>query len=264
MSSDAGKAVVLEKKEWDPKAYDRKHSFVWKYGAEVVELLSPQKGERILDLGCGTGHLTNQISLSGAAVIGLDRSPEMIEQARKAYPHLEFVLGDGTDFEFPEAFDAVFSNAALHWMTRPEPVVSCISKALRAGGRFVAEFGGRCNLHALHAAVKKAMRSLAFPVGEELILWYFPSIGEYASLLEAHQLAVSYALLFERPTPLEGGEDGLRDWLETFTSNFLARLTPEQRPQFVKSIEDQLRPTLFRDGTWFADYRRIRIAARRE
>lgn len=227
-------------------------------------MLAPQKGERILDLGCGTGHLTAQIALSGAEVVGLDRSPEMIEQARKAYPDLKFVVGDGAEFELPEPFDAVFSNAALHWMTRPAAVASCISRALKAGGRLVAEFGGKRNLYALHGAAKKAMESLGFPVGEELKLWYFPSIGEYASLLEEHRLAVTFAALFDRPTPLDGGENGLREWLQTFTSNFLARFTPEQRPEFFKQVENELRPTLFRDGTWFADYRRIRIVAIRE
>lgn len=264
MRSESSRAAIPEKREWDAAAYDKKHSFVWKYGAEVVELLSPQKGERILDLGCGTGHLTSQLSLSGAEVIGLDRSPEMIEQARQAYPHLRFVLGDGADFEFPELFDAVFSNAALHWMTRPAAVARCISRALKPGGRLVAEFGGKRNLYALHAAAKKAIESLGFRVGEELKLWYFPSIGEYAVLLEEHHLAVTYAILFDRPTPLDGGESGLRDWLQTFTSNFLARLTPAQRPEFFKQVEAELRPTLFRDGTWFADYRRIRIVAIRE
>lgn len=262
MSTETTKAAIPEKKEWDAATYDRKHSFVWKYGAEVVELLAPRKGERILDLGCGTGHLTHQISLSGAEVIGLDRSPEMIGQAREAYPHLEFVMGDGSDFQFSEPFDAVFSNAALHWMTRPAEVAGCISRALKPGGRLVAEFGGKHNLRSIHAAVKKAMDSLGIRAGEDLK--YFPSIGEYASLLEEHSLAVTYAILFDRPTKLGGGENGLRDWLETFTSNFLARISPAQQPEFFRRVENELRPVLFRDGAWFADYRRIRIVAVRE
>lgn len=264
MRSDMANPAIPEKKEWDAAAYDRKHSFVWRYGEEVVELLAPQKGERILDLGCGTGHLTNQIFLRGAQVIGLDRSRDMIAQARQAYSHLQFVQGDGADSHFSEPFDAVFSNAALHWMTRPAPVADCIARALKPGGRFAAEFGGKGNLDGLHAAVKKAMASLGCPVGEELSPWFFPSIGEYATLLEERRLSVRYATLFDRPTPLEGGENGLRDWLETFTSNFLARLSPAQRPQFFQQVEEELRPTLFRGGTWYADYQRIRVLAVRE
>ncbi|MBI2818171.1 MAG: methyltransferase domain-containing protein [Acidobacteria bacterium] len=262
--SGESKTVIPEKREWDAASYDKKHSFVWKYGTEVVELLAARKGERILDLGCGTGHLTHQIALSGAEVIGLDRSSEMIEQARKAYPQITFVLGDGYDFRFDEPFEAVFSNAALHWMTRPGAVADCISRALKPGGRLVAEFGGKGNLHRLHAAVKTAMSSLGYPVGEELDLWYFPRISEYATLLEKRRLEVTYAVLFDRPTALEGGDNGLREWLETFTSNFLARLTGDERPQFFKQVEAELRPVLFRDGTWFADYRRIRVVAVRD
>ena len=130
-------------KQWDPALYDGKHSFVWKYGAELMELLAPQRGERVLDLGCGTGHLTQQMTLTGAEVIGLDVSPAMIEQARRNYPHIEFVQADAAAFEFAQPFDAVFSNAALHWMTQPEAVVECVARALQPGGRFSAQFCGQ-------------------------------------------------------------------------------------------------------------------------
>lgn len=260
MSSYSNTAIP-EKREWDAAAYDKKHSFVWKYGAEVVELLAPKRGERILDLGCGTGHLTNRMALAGAEVIGLDRSADMIEQARKAYFNITFVLGNAYDFSFDEPFDAVFSNAALHWMTRAEEVARCISRALKPGGRLVAEFGSKGNLRHLHAAVRKVMASLGYAGGEELNLWYFPNIAEYATLLQRQGLEVTYAILFDRPTALEGGPNGMRGWLETFTSNFLARLKPEDRSRYLEQVEAELRPALFRDGTWYADYRRIRVVA---
>jgi trans-aconitate methyltransferase len=255
------KAGIPEKREWDAATYDQKHSFVWKYGEDVVGLLAPKKGERILDLGCGTGHLTNLIASSGAQVVGLDRSTEMLQQARNAYPDISFVQGDGYDFHFDEPFDAVFSNAALHWMTRADAVAECIARALKPGGRLVAEFGGKGNLHRLHAAVKRTILSFGFGGGEEFNLWYFPSIGEYATLLEQRGLETTYATLFDRPTPLEGAENGMREWLDTFTSNFLTRLTPEQRPRFFEQVETELRPVLYSDGKWMADYRRIRIVA---
>src|SRR5262245_50467931 len=128
---------MASEKEWDPAKYDGKHSFVWKYGMGVVELLAPKPGERILDIGCGTGHLTNTLADAGAVVVGIDTSQPMIEQAREKYPSVRFELGDGTDFEFPEPFDAVFSNAAIHWMKDQEKVARCISRALKPGGRFV-------------------------------------------------------------------------------------------------------------------------------
>jgi trans-aconitate methyltransferase len=188
----------------------------------------------------------------------------MIEQARRTYPHLTFVLADASDFQFPEPFDAVFSNAALHWMKRSAEVAASISRTLKQGGRFVAEFGGKGNLDAIHAAIHQAMEAMGCPAGEDLNLLYFPSIGEYAGLLEERRLAVTYATLYDRPTPLEDGENGLRHWLEMFARDFLARLTLPQQRKLVKIVEDRLRPTLFRDGTWFADYRRIRIVAVRE
>jgi trans-aconitate methyltransferase len=255
-------------KRWDPALYDSKHSFVWKYGLELIELLAPQRGERILDLGCGTGHLTNQIAVSGAAVTGLDISQAMIEQARQNYPDLEFVQGDAAAFAFTQPFDAVFSNAALHWIKRPEAVVECIARSLKPGGRFVAEFGGKGNIAAIHAALRAALRralqGLDLKRTEEWNPWYYPSVGEYATLLERHGLAVRYATLFDRPTPLEEGERGLRLWLEMFAGDLLDTLAPSQREDVIHSVEEELRPAQFRDGAWYADYARIRVMARRE
>ena len=259
--SGENKSPVLEKK-WDPALYDQQHSFVWKYGAEMLELLRPQPGERILDIGCGTGHLTQQIALSGAEVIGLDHSAEMIEKARTAYPGLQLVQADAADFSSSQPFDAVFSNAAMHWMKRISEVTACIARALKPGGRYVVEFGGRGNLDAVHGALKRAMQEVGCPAGDELKL-YFPAIGEYASLLEEHGLEVTQAWLFVRPTALEEGENGLRRWLEMFTSQSLARLSPQQKDDCIRRVEAALRATLFRDGTWYADYRRIRIVAKR-
>lgn len=133
----------IEDHRWDPALYDNKHGFVWKSGADLVARLSPQQGERIVDLGCGTGHLTAQMAASGAEVVGLDADPEMIAQARANYPDLRFEIADARDFHLPAPFDAVFSNAALHWVTEPERPIACIARALKPGGRFIAEFGER-------------------------------------------------------------------------------------------------------------------------
>jgi len=135
--SDAGVTT------WNPEFYDARHSFVWQRGADLIDLLDPQTEERILDLGCGTGHLTAQIAARGAEVMGIDSSAEMIEEARKHYPALEFRVADARDFSLGQPVDAVFSNAALHWIQPAERVVSCVWKALKPGGRFVAEFGGK-------------------------------------------------------------------------------------------------------------------------
>ncbi len=245
---------------WDAGLYDDKHSFVWEHGAALLDLLAVQPGERVLDLGCGTGHLTARIAAAGAEVVGIDSSAAMVEQARRSYPDLRFEVADARDFSFAEPFDAVFSNAVLHWITEPERVVACVRRALRPSGRFVAEFGGGGNVKAIIAALDTAARRLG--VGSFPCPWYYPSLGEYAALLERNGFEVTFAVLFDRPTPLEG-EQGLRDWVRMFAADFVAGLAPERREDLLRLVEEEARPSLYQDGKWVADYRRLRVVARR-
>ena len=221
-----------------------------------MELLHPRDGERILDLGCGTGQLTAEIAVSGVQVVGLDSSPEMLGQARQNYPNLKFVLADATSFRFDEPFDAVFSNAALHWVKNAEAAVQSIAAALRPGGRFIAEFGGKGNIRSILAALDVVFGAAA----EERCPWWFPGIGEYASLLEQHGLEVRQASLFDRPTPVEG-ERGMEDWIEMFCGSYLRDLDANGAKQKVREVASHLRPTLYRDGVWMLDYRRLRVVA---
>ncbi len=234
--------MTARKTDWDPALYEGSHAFVWEYGADLLESLSAQAGERILDLGCGTGHLTARIAETGAEPTGIDSSPAMIAQARQNYPRLRFQLADAQDYRAPAPFDAVFSNAALHWMPNADGVAASIATALRTGGRLVLEMGARGNVALLDRAVISEIRN------------YFPSIAEYASVLERHDLEALTAVIFDRPTVLEGGDDGLRDWIATFRPD-------NTRP--IADIEAELRPLLYRDGRWVADYRRLRITARK-
>ena len=247
---------------WDSSLYDQKHNFVFEYGKGLIPLLDPQPGELILDLGCGTGHLTKTIAESGAHVIGIDSSQPMIETARATYPELEFLIADARDFSFADPFDAIFSNATLHWVQPPESVVRCISASLKTGGRFIAEFGGKGNIATISSAVLQSIRELT---GSEVDFgWYFPSIAAYASLLEQHGLAVRSAMLFERPTPLEDGEKGLRNWLQMFGGRVFQQLPEAVWKQVLQRTEEKARSHLFRDGQWFADYVRLRIVALKE
>ena len=170
--------------KWDAELYDSKHSFVSQLGTDLVQLLSPQSGEYILDLGCGTGYLTDKIAASGAKVVGIDNASTMIEQARKNYPNLMFEVTDATNLHFKEQFDAIFSNAVLHWIKEPEKVIASIWRALKPGGRFVAEFGGKGNVKAIVTAIYQAIQAAGYPINESKNPWYYHSIAEYGTLLE--------------------------------------------------------------------------------
>ena len=246
---------------WDPQRYERDGGFVWRYGHDLVELLDPRPGDRVLDVGCGTGQLTARIAESGADVVGIDNSAEMVDTAGCNYPKLRFEVADVRDLPYRAEFDAVFSNAVLHWVLPPEAAVGAIRRALKPGGRFVAELGGKGNIAAIVEAVRWARRGNRGPqLGDA---FFFPIDAEYASMLESHGFDVQRADLFERPTPLDGGEDGLRLWLDTFAGGLLDGLSADDRSEVVDLVETRLRPRLHRDGQWTADYVRLRVVARR-
>ena len=246
---------------WNTTLYEGRHNFVWQYGENVLELLSPQPDERILDLGCGTGQLTEKIALAGAEVLGIDRAASMIEKARQNYPHLQFAVADARDFQVEQPFDAVFSNAVLHWIPEVDAVIRCIYQALKPGGRFVAEFGGKGNVKAIALALDRVLNTFGYASYDAA--WYFPSIGEYATCLEQQGFDVTHAVIFDRPTPLENGDAGMANWIRMFASRFLEGLSNAQQMQVIQAIEHDLKPTLYRDGKWWGDYRRIRIVARK-
>jgi len=244
--------------KWNATLYDSKHAFVSDYGKSLLSLLDAQPGERILDLGCGTGHLTHEIAETGAQVTGIDSSPEMIEAARKAYPELSFFVMDARTFHFETPFHAVFSNAVLHWIPEAEQVAQRIVAALQPGGRFVAEFGGKGNVATIIFGVQQAAQEVAHlkPASS----WYYPSISQYTALLEQQGLEVRLAQLFDRPTKLEG-EQGMRNWIMMFGQQLLQAIPTQQQAAVIARAEEILRPQLHHDGTWYADYRRLRIVA---
>jgi trans-aconitate methyltransferase len=251
--------VTIAKQSWDAELYEARHGFVWRLGEGVVDLLNPQAGEHILDLGCGPGQLTKKIADSGADVVGLDSSPAMIGQARQNYPKLRFVLQDAAALQFENEFDAVFSNAALHWMLDPAAVVRGISKALRPAGRFVAEMGGKGNVQTIVQTIQRVVTKYSdspLPPPRQ----YYPSLSEYAAILEAHGLEVRMAQLFDRPTPLEG-DAGMEVWIRQFKLYYFENLRATQQRQAMDEVIADLRGKLLNEKGWFADYRRLRMEA---
>jgi trans-aconitate methyltransferase len=241
--------------KWDARAYDQDFAFVAAYGVELLDWLKPQPGETIVDLGCGTGELTARIVDAGASVIGLDADADMIEAARERLGNAaELRVADAHDFTVDTPVDAVVSNAALHWMPAPVEVLGCVSDALRMGGRFVAEMGATRNVATITSAVDQACREAGLP--ERRWPWYFPSPAQYAAILEDAGLEVRQLDFYDRPTRLTG-PDGLHRWLHMFAGDALLDLPPEVLDRAVEIA----RPALWRDGAWWADYRRLRFRA---
>lgn len=243
---------------WQPEDYRRHAGFVSALGLPVLDLLAPQPGEAILDLGCGEGTLMERLRDLGCRVTGVDASPQQIAAAQAR--GLDARVADAHALPFAGAFDAVFSNAALHWMLDPDAVIAGVARALKPGGRFVGEMGGAGNVAAVVTALVDALDRRGLD-GRAAVPWYFPTPAEYRARLEHAGFTVTTIELFPRPTPLP---TGLRGWLATFAQAFTARLPAADHDAFLAEVEAAAAPALRgADGGWSADYVRLRFAAHR-
>jgi len=243
---------------WNPDVYQRHAGFVPTLGAPLLDLLAPQAGERILDLGCGDGALTLKLKDAGCQVFGIDSSEAQIAAARAR--GLEARVMDAHALPFNAEFDAVFSNAALHWMLQPRRVLAGVAAALKSGGRFVGEMGGAGNV----ASVIEAYRQEFATLGRELTdynPWFFPDESTWANLLADSGFEVLALERFQRPTPLPGD---VGDWLNLMTQTFLAAVEEPEQPALIGRLRESLRPTAQQaDGSWSLDYVRLRFVARK-
>jgi trans-aconitate methyltransferase len=244
---------------WDPQQYEQHGAFVHGLAGGVVEWLAPATGERILDLGCGDGHLSKRIVATGAIVVGLDSSPQMAAAARAL--GINVTVGDAEALPFESSsFDAVFSNAALHWVRNHDGMLASVKRVLKPHGRFVAEFGGFGNIAAIRVAMRMAIERFGFD-GSKDDVNYYPTPEVYTRRLEKHGFAVERMALIPRPTPLP--ESGMSGWIRTFRRGVLESLPEEARDKIVNEAVRLLAPAL-RDegGNWIADYVRLRFIAR--
>ena len=251
-------------KIWEADLYDTYHSFVAEYGKELLSLLNPQPRELILDLGCGTGDITNSIAQLSANVIGLDSSTTMIERAIEKFPKIDFRCMDIYDMTFDNQFDSIFSNATLHWLLNPELAIQKMFDALKPKGKLVVEFGGHGNVKNIQASLQNTLYNFGHTANSKLKVWYFPTISEYTTLLENNGFAVSMAILYDRTTILEG-EEGMNNWIKQFASGYFDKLLTNQVERVMETMIDnkfsKLRSTNRIDGVWIADYVRLRIVA---
>jgi len=252
-------APEIPSQQWSSSRYEKNARFVSDLGEPVLELLNPQPGERILDLACGDGALTEKIIARGAEVVGVDGSADMVAAARRR--DIDARVVDAYELDFHSEFDAVFSNAALHWMKRdPDAVIQVVRRALKPGGRFVAEMGGHGNVAAITVALCATLENHGVKDPIAIMPWYYPSPDEYRERLNRAGFKTEYIELIPRPTPLP---TGMRGWLETFVIPLTHSVPKESRENFLDEVTERLRPVLCdSSGRWTADYVRLRFKAR--
>jgi trans-aconitate methyltransferase len=253
--------------DWDADQYRSQYSFVYEYGKSLLDMVDLKAGESVLDVGCGTGVLTAALAASASAknergvhAIGMDADPNMIQQAKETFPHIDFFQGDARNFTLENSVDVIFSNAALHWIPRcdMDRAVACMTKSLKSGGQFVVELGGSRNVGKIVAALSDVLQEkhgVAFECP-----WCFPSISEFTKHMEDNGIEALSAVLYDRPTVLKGGDEGMNHWIRMFAGQFIGKYLDDETLNVVSA---KLRQDLYDGEKWIADYRRLRVIGRK-
>lgn len=243
--------------QWDPADYASVGAFVPAHGAFILQSLGVQPGERILDVGCGDGSLTVQLQEAGAQVVGLDASEALVAHARSR--NLEVWHGDVLSMQFADEFDAIFSNAVLHWVLDGQGAARAMFRALRPGGRIALEFGGFGNIAAIRVALRVALGEAGYTTLPQD--QFYPTARQYSAILLAAGFQNVTCEIVPRPTPLLAG---LESWLRTFRGGLMNVLGigVETRDRVFARTAELLAPSLLDpEGQWWADYVRIRAWA---
>ena len=241
---------------WNPDNYARNARFVSDLGEPLLQLLNARPGETILDLGCGDGALTEKLARSGCQVFGVDASLAQLRAARQR--NVRVAVMDGQRLSIKNRFDAVFTNAALHWMKQPDKVIEGVAQALKPRGRFVGEFGGKGNVETIRSALHAALHRRNIDP-RQIDPWYYPSPEKYRELLKRYGFTVEYIELIPRPNHLPGDILG---WLETFAQPFSNAVVQSDRIKFLDEVRSNIQAPLRQpDGSWCADYVRLRFKA---
>lgn len=245
---------------WNPDLYKEGHSFVFKYGEALTELLAPNKNDNILDIGCGTGELTYKISKLVKSITGIDSSSKMLESARKNYPEINFEVVNALEMKFENEFDKVFSNAVFHWIFDQETFLKKIYNSLKINGKLVAEMGGKDNAEIILSNLKTSLISRGYQANADKKVTFFPSVGEYTSLLEKAGFTIRYVLYFDRDTELNG-EDGIKNFLTMFYAQYFENIDEKDKNTILEEVQNKCRKKLYKNNKWYADYKRLRFIA---
>lgn len=244
--------------KWNSSLYDSKHDFVAEYGKGLLEFIPKNDGQTILDLGCGTGTLTVQLSDLCNKVIGVDSSQNMIDRAKKQFGNIEFMVCDALALRFEKEFDVVFSNAVFHWINDHDLLLKNIHRVLKSQGILVCEFGANGNIATIENAFTNACKSIGYHYQSK---FNFPTTENFGALLKKNGFVIDRIYDYDRPTPLKEDENGLFYWIKLFFASDLAVMPEDMKVTVIKKVEELTRETLWNGNEWIADYRRLRAIA---
>ncbi len=245
--------------KWNTRLYKEKHNFVEEYGKKLLDYIDDDQST-ILDLGCGIGTLTKEISKITLKVIGIDQSPEMIDIAKKNDDNIEYHVMDATQLIWEGFFDVVFSNAVFHWIQNQNLLLKNIYYSLKNNGYLICEFGAKGNIQKIEEAFKVSIEKFGYSYKTP---FYFPSVEEYKKVLENNGFNIIEIFSFPRPTPLTDGKKGLSNWVRQFFANDLQQFNDKDQEKILIDIEKQLESELWNGAVWIADYQRIRVKAQK-